>query len=232
MSIEKEEEKKVFMETFRKNVQRFCKRNNIQLNQLAEKANIKQTAMNSYMLRDPYEAKMPSALNLKKIANALGVTTDSLLTSGNDYRFKAQTISDAITFLNNLYMVTKQGKFNIELREKNSTVISTNNMHVYTFFTALATNANLTDVLKRYNNLVVFDGSIIEREIYEQFAYDRRKSNFVYSGSTKGLTGVAEDEPFFTITEEDLANYPEEAFEEIIRREKIWEEQHEKRKKQ
>ena len=60
----------------------------------------------------------------------------------------------------------------------------------------------------------MFNGCIVEEKLYEQLSYNKEKNDFIYDG----------------LSEEDLLRFPEEAQEEIQRRERIWQEQHEKRK--
>lgn len=149
--------------------------NNITREKLAEKSGINLSALNTYLSNN--NPALPSVAVASRIAKALDKSLDYLTGINKSREIKPDKNITPTVLLKNLARVIKDTNLKIELNNQNNTsILSSNNVNIYTFLSQLnniANNlnqedyeANVNDIVQGYKSLMIDNGNLIDEYTY------------------------------------------------------------------
>ena len=226
------EEKKLLLQTLEKNLRTILKEKDLKIDVLSKKSKIPIATINSYINGAEAERKMPSIINVKKIAKALNTSIDELVYSDKDTETVYIPQPSAEIILKNLCISIMQANLIITENENEVSFI-TKNPYIKLFMSEVkellkgSNNENniieqIEKASNRFSDLKVYNGNIVDNTTYRHYC----RQEFIYHGT---INGEKTEENLTPITPNDYEKYEDDiVYQEIDRREKIWDEKYAK----
>lgn len=192
-------EKESFLDEFANNLRKEIDKQKITVEYVSKKSKIPLSTLNSYINGESTSRKLPNALNIKKIANALNCSTDYLLHSESDNKLLPIFNPTVETVLMNLYIVIKQANLNIVKSKKDidtlqidkHTIFYSSNQYIQLFFEEIKKYLHsseiddiyeVEEICKHFSPLKVYRGNIVDEILYDNCC----KNEFISNGTING----------------------------------------------